>query len=161
MIARRNAPALALLTLSLSGLLLTGCAAGASASDSNAAAEATAAAEAPAAAQTVEEACGLMEAALTDDAAAMQEGLPTFTSDPAPALAALQTLAGDFEAVRSEVEVAEVKAAADAAGVELDAMIVDLEAIIADPASADLTSFLANVQSMQAGFVAIGEICGG
>ncbi|WP_350347418.1 hypothetical protein ABIQ69_12335 [Agromyces sp. G08B096] len=159
MSTRSAAPMLAL--AAIAGLLLTGCAAGTdSTADTKpaATAEESTAAEAPAE-QSIAEACTELQTTLNESATALQDGMSTFSQDPAAAVAALTSFADEFEAVRAELGNAEVKAQAEAAGAKLDEMIVALEAGVADPAAFDATAFLTTAQGVQTELVAIGELC--
>lgn len=157
--SRRHVSALAV--LALGGLLLTGCAAGATSSDSSSGSEGSGSSEqnAAPAEQSVAEACDALQTTLSDSASALQEGMSEFANDPALAIESLNGFATEFAAAREELGNAEVKEQADAAGVALDEMLTSLEAIAADPASADMTAFMDTAQNVQTELTAIGEVC--
>lgn len=156
--SRRHLSALAV--FALGGLLLTGCAAGPASSDSSGS-EGSGSNEqnAAPAEQTVAEACDALQTTLSSSASALQEGMSEFANDPALAIESLNSFATEFAAARDELGNAEVKEQADAAGVALDDMLTSLEAIAADPASADMTAFMDTAQSVQTELTAIGEVC--
>lgn len=162
--SRRHIPILALATVSLSGLLLTGCVSNntsdsipdtplpeseSSQSDGSADSE-----------QTVAEACSELQTSMEESNTALQEGMSELSSDPAAALQSLQTFTDEFAATREALGNAEVKQVADDAGVAFEAMVAEVEAGVTDPGSFDLNAFIAEtVPEVQTQLSAIGEVC--
>jgi hypothetical protein len=162
--SRRHLPFLALATVSLSGLLLSGCVTNntsdsapdtplpeseSSQSDGSGDSE-----------QTVAEACSELQTSMQESNTALQDGLSELSADPAAALASLKTFTSEFAATREALGNAEVKQVADDAGVAFEAMVAEVEAGVTDPATFDLSAFMSEtVPEVQTQLSAIGEVC--
>lgn len=131
--------------------LLAGCTAAAPEND------ATDAAPAPTE-QTTVEACGILQEGVTSATEGLQDGLAQATTDPAAAIASLQTLVDAMDGALGEISNEDVAAAGTKARDSLAAMVAALGPIAADPA-ADQTALNDAAQAMQADFTAIGDVC--
>jgi hypothetical protein len=155
---------LALATVSLSGLLLTGCVSN-NTSDSTPdtplpESETNQSDESATSEQTVAEACSDLQTSMQESNTALQEGLSNLSADPAAAVTSLQTFTDEFAAARDALGNAEVKQVADDAGVAFEAMVAEVSAGATDPASFDLNAFMSEtVPEVQAQLSAIGEVC--
>jgi len=163
----RHAHVLALVTVCLGGVLFSGCVTN-NASDSIPDTPLPAQRESvrpsdgdgSASGQSVEAACGRLQAAIQEAEPAIQEGLAEVPNDPSTGIQALQSFSADFAQTRDELTNPEVRKVADDAAVALDGMIADLESAVAEPGSFDLTAFVAEVvPEVREQLAAIGTVC--
>ncbi|MGW9630602.1 hypothetical protein ACWGST_07840 [Agromyces sp. NPDC055520] len=150
-------------SLALFALLLTGCAAaGASNSDTATDTKSEATSETEAVAdQSPEAACEIMKGSLDELVALTGGSSDALSGDPAAAVAALKATEVSMSEAATKVTNVDVVEAANGASAAMTEYTVFLDAVIADPANADLTKLTEQATSLQAGIAGLGEVCAG
>ena len=156
------ARAAALVPAALGILLFAGCAAQPLAAEKSAPATATPEPTTEAVAeQSVADACAvLVEGAQGFMAfSSMSESMAAAMEDPEGTVAQLETAGEAFSLAVQQVSNAEVQPVALEADVTMQAYIVYLRGIIADPADVDVNALGPQVDALTSSFTAIGQVC--
>jgi hypothetical protein len=104
--------------------------------------------------QSTEEACGILQDGVEETMNTLEAG---DASDPAVAAAAVAAISESFGAAADQIDNAEVRAAADAAGESFLAYGEALEAVSADPAQTE--SAVAAQTELETALGELGEVC--
>ncbi len=134
-----------LTTLAVTGLLLAGCSAGATTSDTS---EST---------QTTKQACKVLSGDLASSATELSTAFSAIKTDPNGAEAALAKFDATLKTSTGKVTNAKVKSAASATSKAIDAMDSDLKAYIAD--STNTSGLAASSTQVQDTFGKLGTLC--
>jgi hypothetical protein len=126
--------------LAVTGLLLAGCSAGASAS-----------------AQTTKQACKVLSTDLTSSASQLASAFSEIQTDPKGAEAALAKFDASLKKAAAKVTNTKVKAAATATSKAVDNMDSDLKAYVKD--STDTAGLQASATKVQTTFTKLGTLC--
>lgn len=146
---------LAAASFALLALLLTGCAAGAPAADAGSKEDVKAEAAAPAGDQSKEEACEIVNTALTE-----LQGLSSVdTSDPAAALEAFKGAEQTVTETAAQISNADVKTAADGAATAMTEYVAYVDGMLADPANADMSAMGDHLTALTEGITELTVVC--
>lgn len=153
---------IALASLALSALLLTGCAVGGGGSAPQQVEEVTTieTEAAESAEQTLQEACDIMRSGLEELAAFNNPGtMSTIISDPAAGLALLDAAEAAVVESAAQVTNPEVLPAATEAATAVSAYVGYVRTIAQDPANADLSGLGAQVEGFVGDITGLTEVC--
>ncbi|MCU1476859.1 MAG: hypothetical protein JWQ64_1552 [Subtercola sp.] len=109
-------------------------------------------------AQSTDAACSILNGEVSDSATALNDNFSQLESDPTAAVAALQTLSDDFSTAESKITNPDVLEAATQANSDLETMISDIQAFIANPAVGS-DAIVSDSQAVQTSFSAIAKVC--
>ena len=111
-------------------------------------------------AQSPEQACRVLQESVQESAAALEEGMAGFGSDPADALAGMHDANDSFAAAVDEISNEDVLAKAEPANDALDELAAATEALGEDPEDGDrVTAFTDATIAVQTTFEDIGTVC--
>lgn len=111
------------------------------------------------ASQSVTAACNNLEKEVSSLTTDLTEASALLSSDLTAGAALVAEIAASFEAAVDAVENEEVYDVAKNASAEINAFSELLDATAADPANADIDAISASGDTIQAAFIAIGEVC--
>jgi hypothetical protein len=149
--------------IGLAALLLTGCASGpapkllkpSSSSSSSPSPES----EPDASGQTTAEACAVVKDGVSGTMAELQSGMGELQTDPAAAVAAVNSLATAFETTSADVENQEVLGIVQDATAALKTFGTQVESYAANPEGADTAAVQASSTAVQESLLKLGTTC--
>ncbi|GAA1001001.1 hypothetical protein GCM10009563_29470 [Subtercola frigoramans] len=108
--------------------------------------------------QSVAEACTILNTQVSDSASALSNSFSSLQSDPAGAVNALQNLSTDFGTALGTITNPVVLQTASTAYGDLENLIADIQAYVADP-SVGSSAIQVDGVAVQTSFTAIGAVC--
>jgi hypothetical protein len=151
--------------IGLAALLLTGCASGPApkllkpSSSSSSSPSPESESEPDASGQTTAEACAVVKDGVSGTMAELQSGMGELQTDPAAAVAAVNSLATAFETTSADVENQEVLGIVQDATAALKTFGTQVESYAANPEGADTAAVQASSTAVQESLLKLGTTC--
>ncbi|MEF2978894.1 DUF4190 domain-containing protein [Subtercola sp. YIM 133946] len=109
--------------------------------------------------QTTAEACTVLEGEIGDSISALNDNASQLQSNPAAAITALQNLSDDFGTADGEIDNPDVLEAATQTKSDLDTMIADIQAYIANPTGGS-DAIVNDSSQVGSSLTALSSLCG-